>query len=440
MESKKSKDNLYRDYYIWRDGKEGKEPNNWRAYFGGSAWAYDETTNMYYLHMFSKKQPDLNWENPKVRDSVFEMMKWWLDKGIDGFRMDVINLISKVPGLPDSEAANELECTANGPYVHQYLQEMNREVLSKYNIMTVGEAPCAGTEDAKRYAGFDTNELNMIFHFEHMCLDGGDHRKWETTRFKLNDLKKVMTKWQDELSGCAWNSLYWNNHDPPRVVSRLGNDTTPLNWEKSAKMLATCLHMMQGTPYIYQGEELGMTNIAFDSIDDYRDIDSLNAYKEIREGRGMEETEILEYIHFSSRDNARTPMQWNTKDNAGFTKGTPWIKVNPNYTWINAQTALEDENSIFYYYQKLIQLRKEHEIIVYGKYQLILPENEDIFAYTRIFEDERLLILCNFSEKEIAYNLPEEFSGEKKLLICNYADNDSNKVLRPYEAKVYLYK
>ena len=446
IESKKSKDNPYRDYYIWRDGKNGKEPNNWGSCFGGSAWQYDETTQMYYLHLFSKKQPDLNWDNPTVREEVFDMMTWWLDKGIDGFRMDVISFISKMPQMPDGETnggqyGNFGPYCTHGPHVHEYLQEMNAKVLSKYDIMTVGETGGVTVEDAKRYAGEHTHELNMVFQFEHMDLDFNPAGyKWNDVPPKLSQLKQVMSRWQTGLDGVAWNSLFWDNHDQPRIVSRFGNDSEEYR-EVSAKMLATCLHMMQGTPYVYQGEELGMTNAYFNDISDYRDIESINAYHDMTGDGTVDPDTMMRYLHYKSRDNARTPMQWDTTENAGFTTGTPWIAVNPNYKTINAEEQLQNPNSVFHYYQKLIQLRKEHDIIVYGHYTLLLPDDEEIYAYTREWEGKELLVICNFSQNTPTFAVPEAFTADNsQLLIANYDCEalTSTLTLRPYEARVYL--
>lgn len=442
--SKSSRENPYRDYYIWRDGKDGNPPNNWGSFFSGSAWKYDEATNQYYLHLFAEKQPDLNWENKKVREEIYDMMRFWLDKGIDGFRMDVINLISKVPGLPDGEKGegalygNGFPYTANGPRVHEYLQEMNREVLSKYDIMTVGETPGVDTESAKLYVNSDRNELNMLFQFELMDIDSGWGGKWDVKPWKLSTFKKIMYKWYEGLKEKGWNSLYLNNHDQPRMVSRFGNGKEYR--QESAKMLATLLHTWQGTPYIYQGEEIGMTNVRFEDISEYRDIETLNMYNEkIRQGVPVET--IMKSIYAKGRDNARTPMQWDASDNAGFTEGTPWIRVNPNYKEINVENALKDRNSVFYYYQKLIKLRKEHEIIVYGDVNLLMEDDENIFAYTRSYNDEKLLVILNFFEKEAEFKLDEgmKFDGAE-LLISNYeVDNPElkNMILRPYEARVY---
>ena len=441
LESRKSKDNPYRDYYIWREGKDGQAPNNWGSYFSGSAWQHDDATDMYYLHLFSKKQPDLNWENPKVREEVFSMMNWWCaEKGIDGFRMDVINLISEQPGLPDGpKAPKELygyaNC-ANGPRVHEFLKEMNQKVLSKYELITVGEAPGVTVEEAKRYAGFDEKELNMVFQFEHVGLDGGEYGKWTDKRVPLTEFKKVMSKWQTELDGQAWNSLYLGNHDQPRSISRFGDDS-PEYREVCAKMLATCLHMMQGTPYVYQGEEFGMTNVPFDDISEVRDIESINAYREMSEAGLISREDMLRFICLKGRDNARTPVQWDDSENAGFTTGTPWIKVNPNYKQINAKAALEDKNSIFYYYQKLIALRKEEPVMVYGHYALLEPDHESLYVYTRSLDEQKLLVICNFTKEPAGYEVPAEFAGAQ-ILIGNYQRDkvEGTIELKPYEAIV----
>ncbi len=446
VESRKSRENPYRDYYFWREGKDGKEPNNWGSCFSGSAWQYDEETQMYYLHLFSKKQPDLNWDNPAVREEVFSMMDWWCQKGIDGFRMDVISMISKVPGLPDGKAGDSGRgdfgpYVCNGPHVHEYLQEMNQKVLSKYDLLTVGECSGVTVEEAKKYASLDGSELSMVFQFEHMDLDGGETSKWCDRKINLVELKKVLSKWQVSLEGKAWNSLYWCNHDQPRMLSRLGNDS-PEYRELSGKMLATCLHMMQGTPYVYQGEELGMTNVPFETMEDFRDIESINAYRELVGQGVLDGKTMMKYLRYKSRDNARTPVQWSDEKNAGFTTGTPWIMVNPNYREINAKEQLSREDSMFYYYQKLIALRHEMDLIVYGSYQLLLPEDPAIFAYTRTLGEEKLLVVCNFSEESQQFLLPEEFHGrEGRLLISNYQQEAraEKQTLRPYEAFVYAY-
>lgn len=443
VESKSSKDNPYRDYYIWRNGKGDNPPNNWGSFFSGSTWEYEENTDQYFLHLFSKKQPDLNWENEKVRAEVYDIMKFWFDKGIDGFRMDVINLISKCNGLPDGEKGNKdlygngFPYTANGPRVHEYLKEMNREVLSKYDIMTVGEAPGVDPKTAKLYVDEDRNELNMLFQFELMDIDSGNG-KWDIQPWKLTTLKKIMVKWYDCLKEKGWNSLFLNNHDQPRMVSRFGNDKEYRI--ESAKMLATFLHTWQGTPYIYQGEEIGMTNVEFKDISDYKDIEIYNMFNE-KKAQGVNTETIMKYIYAKGRDNARTPMQWNGQKNAGFTEGTSWIGINSNYKEVNVEKALEDKNSIFYYYQKLIKLRKKHEIVIYGDIEVLCEEDESVFAYTRNYKEEKLLVVLNFFEKEVEFKLEEELiSMKNELLISNYPveENLLNCItLRPYEARVY---
>ena len=445
VESRKSVDNPYRDFYIWRKGKDGKEPNNWGSCFSGSAWKYDPQTDMYFLHLFSKKQPDLNWDNPKVRDQVFEMMNWWCEKGIDGFRMDVISLISKPEGLPDGipgETGYADSGCANGPHVHEYLKEMNRKVLSHYDLITVGEAAGVTLEEAKKYANADGSELNMVFQFEHM--GGGPeadnhYGKWDSHKMPLPVWKKILSRWQTGLEGKAWNSLFLSNHDQPRSVSWFGNDSEQYR-EISAKMLGTCLHMMQGTPYVYQGEELGMCNAYFDQLEDYRDIESLNAYKELTETCGVSHEEMMGYLKRISRDNARTPMQWDDSANAGFTTGTPWIKVNSNYKTVNAKQQTTDPDSVFSYYKELIRLRHENDIIVYGEYELLEPQNEELFIYTRSWNNEQLMVLCNFTEKDIVIPaaVTAQIPADAQILISNYVGN-LESVLRPYEARVYRY-
>ena len=439
VESRSSKDNEKRDYYIWKEGKDGKEPTNWGSAFSGPAWKYDEHTDMYYLHLFSVKQPDLNWENPKVRNEVYDMMTRWCEKGIDGFRMDVISLISKPVGYPDAKVVGlygDMGICANGPKVHDYLKEMNERVLSKFDIMTVGETAGVTLEEAKKYANTDGSELNMVFQFEHTDLDSGERFKWDTKPMPLVPLKENLSKWQKGLEDVAWNSLYFCNHDQPRIVSRLGDESDAYR-ELSAKCIATCLHMMQGTPYIYQGEELGMTNTVFNSVDDFRDLESINAYRELIESGLFTKDDMFPKIAHKSRDNARTPMPWDDSENAGFTTGTPWLALNPNYKKINVADQLRREDSVFHYYQKLIRLRKENEIIVYGKYELLLPEDENIFAYTRTLGDKKLITVCNFSKTEQKF----DFTGYEnaKVLISNYGgDIRDGGVLKPYEAVVLL--
>ena len=444
IESRKSKDNPYRDYYIWKDPKDGHEPTNWGSNFSGSAWKFDETTGQYYLHLFSEKQPDLNWENPKVRDEVYDMMTWWCDKGIDGFRMDVISMISKVQSYPDGEVfdgvygnANPYVC--NGPRVHEFLQEMNRRVLSRYDIMTVGEAAGVTVDEAKRYANNEGTELNMVFHFEH--TDGSSNSesvigKWTVNPPRLSYVRGILNKWQTELEGKAWGSLYWDNHDQPRAVSRFGNDSK--EWQEiSAKMLATVLHMQKGTPYIYQGEEFGMTNTHFDSIDDCRDIEEINAYQQYVVDHKLVDSEtMLRCFDTIARDNARTPVQWNDSPNAGFTTGTPWINVNPNYTEINAEAALADPNSVFYYYQKLISLRHTTPIVVYGTFRPLLESSEVIYAYERELDGKVLTVAANWTDKEQECTLFDDLGGEE--LISNYTRHKDG-VLQPYEARVILH-
>ena len=443
IESRSSRDNPKRNYYIWREAVDGHEPNNWGSSFSGSAWQWDEETQMYYLHCFSKKQPDLNWENPKVRDEIFEMMDWWCKKGIDGFRMDVISMISKKEGLPDVPTdgglyGNCMYGTCNGPHVHEYLQEMNQRVLSRYDLMTVGE--CAGVtiEEAKKYANAENTELNMVFQFEHTSLDAGPSDKWCKKRISLPELKENLSKWERELEGVAWNSLYFCNHDQPRIVSRLGDGSA-----LSAKCIGTILHMMQGTPYVYQGEELGMTNCPFGPIENYRDLESINAYHELTEAGLRQPEELLECIAYKSRDNARTPMQWNDKKNAGFTEGTPWIMVNPNYTEINAEKEMADPDSVFHYYRKLIALRRFSEwsdLIVYGHYELLAPEDPHVFAYTREYQGQKLLVICNVSDKKVPFQVPDSVSWQKpEKLMGNYEKQALARKMemKPWEAMVW---
>ena len=428
IEAKKSKNNEYRDYYIWREPVDGHEPNNLGSTFSGSAWQYDETTGQYYLHLFSKKQPDLNWENERVRNEVYKMMNFWVDKGIGGFRMDVIDLIGKVP--------DEM-VTGNGPKLHDYLQEMNKAALDGNDLLTVGETWGATPEVAKLYSNPKRKELSMVFQFEHIGLDQIEGKeKWDLKNLELLDLKKVLSKWQTELEGQGWNSLFWNNHDLPRIVSRWGNDKEFR--VESAKMLATLLHGMKGTPYIYQGEELGMTNVRFEDINEYNDIESLNMYKD-RLSKGYTHDEIMESIYAKGRDNARTPMQWDSTENAGFTTGKPWLAVNRNYDYINAKQCLEDENSIFHHYRKLIDIRKNNDTIIYGDYDLLCPEDKNIFAYTRELNGDKLLVVCNFYDDEVTFSFEDDFN-HVDILLSNY--KDSSKLveklsLRPYEAIMF---
>ncbi len=425
LEAKKGKDNPYHDYYVWRDGEEGTYPNDMKATFGGPAWEWVPELGQYYFHQFSVKQPDLNWENPKVRREIYDMILWWMEKGVGGFRLEVIDQIAKEP---DRGISN------TGPRLHEFIQEMSRETFQKGDLITVGEAWGANTENAKLYSAPDGSEFSMVFQFEHMVMDQKEE-KWDLAPLPFVKLKKDLAKWQTELYGVGWNSLFLNNHDLPRIVSRWGDDGKYR--KESAKMLATMLHGMQGTPYIYQGEELGMTNVRFPDIADYRDIESLNMYKE-RMAAGYKEEDVMESIYAKGRDNARTPMQWDASKNAGFTEGTPWIGVNPNYTEINAEAEKKDPDSVFHYYQKLIRLRKEYPVFLDGKFELLLPEDGQIFAYTRTDEDAALLVCVNFTGEDASWSMPEEFRVARTL-IHNYPGEGPEGTLRPYEAFM-LYK
>ena len=446
IESKKSKDNPYHDYYMWADpDKNGNPPNRWESCFSGSAWEYVESVGQFYLHSFSRKQPDLNWDNPKVREEVFKMMTWWCDKGIDGFRMDVISMISKYPGLPDGpENGNGYtgNTSCDGPNIHKYLREMNEKVRSKYRLITVGECPGVNAEQAKKYANIDGSELDMIFQFEHVsgsALKPCHHGKWDGEAMTMPELRANFTKWQKDLEGCAWNSLFLSNHDQPRCVSRFGNDSEQYR-ELSAKMLATMTHFQKGTPYVYQGEELGMTNAYMENIADYRDIESLNAYKELTTKENIPAKTVMGYIKAVGRDNARTPMQWDASENGGFTSGTPWLQVNKNYKTINAAAQVNDPDSVFAYYKKLIALRHTNEVMVNGVYDVLIPDHPQIYAYTRTLGDKQLLVLCNDSEKEVGVptEIEEKIAGAQGILIQNYKDVKAG-VLRPYEAVVYAW-
>lgn len=448
IESRSSKDNPKRDFYIWRKGKNGGPPNNWESYFSGTVWELDPVTDEYYLHLYSKYQPDLNWENPVVIDKLHEMVQWWLKKGVDGFRFDAIAHIVKAEGYPDAHnpggtpTVRAYDMFSNLSHVHTLLQNLHDRVLYFYDIMTVGETSGLGPEQALDYVGDGRRELNMTFQFEHMNLDaaspGGG--KWDVVPWRLTELKKIISNWQTVLHDRGWNANYLCNHDQPRSVSRFGDDL--FYRVPSAKMLATFIHMLEGTPYIYQGEEIGMTNVAFESIDEYRDVETLNYYEEKR-SNGVPEADIMAAIHKKSRDNARTPMQWDDGEEGGFTTGVPWIRVNSNFKEINAASAVKDPDSIFNYYKKLIELRKSHQVIVYGEYGLLLEEHPEIYAYTRTLEEQRLLVILNFYGQEPVFELPGEFQPEKlELLISNYAPSKEEDLrslkLRPYEARVYL--
>lgn len=425
QEAKKSRENPYHDYYVWRDGTKETPPNDMRAAFGGSAWEWVPELQQYYFHQFSVKQPDLNWENPKLRREIYDMINWWIKKGVGGFRLDVIDQIAKEP---------DKRITNNGPRLHEFIKELSRETFQKADLVTVGEAWGATTELAKLYSNPDNSELSMVFQFEHICLDQiAGKEKWDLAPLPFFKLKEVFDRWQTELYEKGWNSLFWNNHDLPRIVSRWGNDGK--YWAESAKMLAILLHGMQGTPYIYQGEELGMTNIQY-KIEEYRDIESLNFYQE-RLQKGYPKEDIMRSLYAKSRDNARTPMQWNDKKNAGFTEGKPWIKVNPNYKEVHAEKQLKEENSIFKCYQQLIRLRKEYSVFIDGKFQMLCKEDEAVFAYTRENEDFQLIVICNFYGTAV-HNPLEEPASSAKLLISNYPKADESAVLQPYEARMYL--
>jgi trehalose-6-phosphate hydrolase len=448
-EARSSKENPYRDFYIWKEGKEdGSEPTNWISKFGGSAWKLDEKTGEYYLHLFDVTQADLNWENEEVRRKVYEMMQFWFEKGVDGFRLDVINLVSKNQDFPDDDGstapADGRKFYTDGPRVHEYMKEMNKEVFSKYDSMTVGEMSSTTIENCIEYSNPESNELSMTFNFHHLKVDYPNGEKWALADFDFGALKQILSKWQVEMhKGGGWNALFWCNHDQPRIVSRYGNDDKYR--VESAKMLATTIHMMQGTPYIYQGEEFGMTNPKFNTINEYRDVETLNTF-EILKNAGKSEEEIIEILKSKSRDNSRTPVQWNDTKHAGFTTGTPWILPASNYPEINAEKALQDENSVFYHYQKLIQLRKDIDLITYGNYELILEDDEQLFAYVRNGDGEKLLVINNFYEKEAVFTLPDHIAAEgynSEILISNYPDSAQSfkeLTLRPFESIVYHLK
>ncbi|OCH67499.1 glycoside hydrolase family 13 protein [Vibrio splendidus] len=426
-QARSSKDNPYRDYYIWRDAQpDGSAPDDQGSIFGGSTWQWDELTQQYYFHLFSKRQPDLNWENPKIQEEVHTMMNWWIDLGIGGFRLDVIDLIGK-----------EIDkgITGNGPRLHKLLQQMNQATFGNKDLLTVGETWGATPEIAKLYSGQDRNELSMVFQFEHITLTWENGDKWNPIPLDLREFKNVLTKWQLELADGGWNSLFWNNHDLPRLVSKYGDDKHFR--VESAKMLATCLHFLKGTPYIYQGEEIGMTNVAFDNLDQYKDIETHNFYK-VKTESGVTHEHMMDAIHENSRDNARTPMHWNNQTNAGFSEGTPWIELNPNYPEINVESALADPGSIFYHYKTLIELRKAHPAIVYGSFIPVFEEHDKVFAYVRELDGEQLFVVCNFSGDSLTLDVPEQYRTQTATcLINNYGEVsslDTQLNLAPYEA------
>lgn len=453
IESRSSKDNPKRDWYWWRPAREGMEPGtpgaeptNWSSFFSGSTWEYDETTGEYYLHLFSKRQPDLNWENPEVRHAVYEMMNWWLDRGIDGFRMDVINLISKVLPLKDGivhegegRFGDGFPLFTNGPRVHEFMQEMYREVFEgRDKLLNVGEMPGVTIDEAKLFTDPARKELDMVFHFEHMGVDR-EWGKFGHTKLHLPDLKAILGRWQEGLEESGWNSLYWNNHDQPRVVSRFGNDGEYR--VESAKMLAAILHLQRGTPYIYQGEEIGMTNMPFASFDDFQDIEARNYYAAVKETPGFDPDALLANMAKSTRDNARTPMQWDASEHAGFTEGTPWMAINPNYRDINADAAVADEHSVFHFYRKLIDLRHTLPVVVNGDFRMLLPEDERIYAYTRSLDGMTMLVLGNFSDDEAPVEIDDvDAWAASELVIGNYPAQEpaSGITLRPWETRVYL--
>jgi oligo-1,6-glucosidase len=449
----------YGDYYVWREGRpaadadydvaEGPEdevpPNNWESFFGGPAWGYDDEREEWYLHLFDRKQPDLDWENPAVREDVFEMMEWWLEKGIDGFRMDVINLLSKPRGLPDVDTDagfTVAEQVANGRLIHEYLGEMNDRVLADRDVMTVGEM--LGAElplsEARRYLDEDLDGLSMLFHFEHMLLDKGENI-WEREDWDLTDLKEVFSRWQARLYRQGWNSLYLNNHDQPRMVSRFGDDGAYR--VESATLLATLLHTLRGTPYVYQGEEIGMTNYPFERLEEFRDVDTLLPIENAIDAGDIDSfDEVKEAVRANSRDNARTPMQWTDGEHAGFTDGEPWIPVNPNHTEINVEAARENEDSVWQYYRRLIELREQYDVMVYGEYDLLLPDHERLWVYTRTLDDTRWLVLLNFADATTAVPLETtavDTEAEAELVIGNYDDaatDLTSLTMRPWEARV----
>lgn len=440
-----SKNNYFRDFYIWKDpNPDGSVPNNWQSKFGGSAWELDEKTGQYYLHLFDVTQADLNWENQKVRQEVYKMMNFWFEKGVDGFRLDVINLISKEQQFLDDSSGDGRKYYTDGPRIHEFLHEANREVFSKYDVMTVGEMSSTSIAECIKYTNPNRQELNMTFNFHHLKVDYENGDKWTRADFDFLKLKQILSSWQEDMyKGGGWNALFWCNHDQPRIVSRYGDDKKYR--KESAKMLATSIHMMRGTPYIYQGEEIGMTNPKFNQIEDYRDIETMNAYKLLQE-KGWSIDEIMKILMDKSRDNSRTPVQWNSQPNAGFTNGTPWIKVAANYQDINVERALQEDDSVFYHYQKLIRLRKQYRIIVDGDYQLLLADHPNIFAYTRNGEKEKLLVINNFYGTETSFQLPKDIEIDdftSEILISNYHDSNQdfkNINLRPYESIVYNLK
>ena len=435
----------YRDFYIWKDAVNGKEPTNWQSKFGGNAWKYSEKRKQYYLHLFDVTQADLNWENENVRKKVYEMIRFWLNKGVDGFRLDVINLISKDQRFLNDDGSDKRfvpdgrRFYTDGPKIHEYLKEMNREAFGSDELITVGEMSSTSLDNCVRYSNPSEKELSMVFSFHHLKVDYPNGEKWVKAPFNFIELKKIFSEWQKGMyNGNGWNATFWNNHDQPRALSRFGNDGKYHN--ESGKMLATVLHGLQGTPYIYQGEEFGMTNPYFDDINKYRDVESHNIYK-IKEKEGLSNKEILDILMQKSRDNSRTPMQWDNSKNAGFTTGTPWIGIPDNYRKINAEAALNDENSIFYHYKKLINLRKNEELMVIGKYEDIDLENEKVYAYRRVGDNGELVIISNFYENPVEFNVKGLNLNNAEVLLSNYKTEpeiSKEKIfLKPYEAVIF---
>ncbi|GAA0079567.1 alpha-glucosidase [Clostridium sporogenes] len=440
IESRSSKDNPKRDFYIWRDGKNGKEPNNWESIFKGSAWKYDKNTDQYFLHLFSKKQPDLNWKNEDVRKELYKMINWWLDKGIDGFRVDAISHIKKEDGLKDMPNPKKLEYVPsfdkhmNVEGIQKYLKELKENTFDKYDIITVGEANGVNINEAPQWVGEKDGKFNMIFQFEHLDLWDVDREEQSTVK----KLKEVLSKWQEGLEGVGWNALFIENHDIQRVVSTLGDDKN--FWEESSKALALIYFMQKGTPFIYQGQEIGMTNVKFEDIQDYNDIKTINIYKE-KIKKGIPKEEALKYVWETSRDNSRTPMQWDTTENAGFSKEKPWMKVNPNYVNINVREQENNLDSILNFYKKIIKIKKKNKALVYGKYNLILEHHEQIYAYTRILEHEKFIVIANLTNKKAKYIYNKEKLNYKELIISNYPvekhEDITEIVLKPFEARLY---
>lgn len=438
-EAKTSKDNPYRDYYFWRKPANGGLPNNWPSFFGGSTWEYNTATDDYYLHLFTKKQPDLNWENPKVRQEVYDIIKYWFDKGVDGFRMDVISLISKRLEFENAPTDNLGEIVkkyyANGPRIHEYLQEMNKEVLSKYDVMTVGEGPGITLDNGLEYVAEDRNELNMIFHFDHMFIDNGPTGRLDPIPYDLVSFKRVFSDWDEKLKNEGWNSIFLGNHDFPRMVSRFGNAEE--YHAESAKLLALLLLTLRGTTYIYQGDEIGMTNVAYADISEYNDVETTNAWKRaLEQGKDMEQ--FLTVVHKQSRDNARTPMQWSKEKNGGFSKTKPWLKSNPNYGQINVELQKKDPNSILNFYKRMILLRKENHTLIYGDYRCVNPEDKQLYCYERWDREARFFIVLNMSDENATFSQLKSASHE--LVIGNYSKINDNHELRPWEAKLFKIK